>query len=460
MPTISLALGERSYDIHVENGALDRTGEFAYRAGLDGKIAVITDSCVAPLYAERVMKSLESAGFMPSLHVVNAGEASKNMLQAQELCSELVRAGLDRTGCIAALGGGVVGDLAGFIASIYYRGIPFMQIPTTVVAQVDSSVGGKSAVNIPEGKNLVGAFHQPSVVVIDPTTLVTLDRRTLAEGLAEAVKHAAIKDASMLHELKGLGTELSIGFSLNTITRLPDLISRNVAIKARIVENDELETLDIRALLNFGHTIGHGIEAAVPYGTILHGEAVALGMRAALFLSERKAGLSSSDANKILRTLQALELPLVLPDGIDTATVLQKTASDKKFRAGTIRFVLLSKAGEAGISTKITREDMAEAIEFTTRGPLFSSKKTPGVGLYRYFPLLFAHFPIRKRKGFTGGPDTISNRPSFRQNRMKRNIVVITQFPARGIYFYGSSAVGSNPSTSRGTLPVYSPASK
>ena len=185
----------------------------------------------------------------------------------------------------------------------------------------------------------------------------------LAEGLAEAVKHAAIKDASMLHELKGLGPELSIGFSLNTIARLPDLIARNVAIKARIVENDELETLDIRALLNFGHTIGHGIEAAVPYGTILHGEAVALGMRAALFLSERKAGLSSSDANKILRTLQALELPLVLPDGIDTATVLQKTASDKKFRAGTIRFVLLSKAGEAGISTNITREDMAEAIE-------------------------------------------------------------------------------------------------
>ena len=346
MPTISLALGERSYDIHVENGALDRVGEFAYRAGLDGKIAIITDTCVAPLYAERVMKSLESAGFMPSLHVVDAGEASKNMLQAQELCSELVRAGIDRTGCIAALGGGVVGDLAGFVASIYYRGIPFMQIPTTVVAQVDSSVGGKTA-----------------VVVIDPTTLVTLDRRTLAEGLAEAAKHAAIRDASMLHELKGLGPELSIGFSLNTIAKLPDLIARNVAIKARIVENDELETLDIRALLNFGHTIGHGIEAAVPYGTILHGEAVALGMRAALFLSERKAGLSSSDAKKILCTLQALELPLVLPDDIDTETVLKKTASDKKFRAGTIRFVLLSKAGEAGISKKITREDMAEAIE-------------------------------------------------------------------------------------------------
>lgn len=363
MPTISLALGERSYDIHVENGALDRVGEFAYRAGLDGKIAIITDTNVGPLYAERVIKSLESAGFIPSLHIVDAGEASKNMHQAEELCSDLVQAGVDRSGCIAALGGGVVGDLAGFVAAIHYRGIPFMQIPTTIVAQVDSSVGGKTAVNIPEGKNLVGAFHQPSVVVVDPTTLVTLDRRTLAEGLAEAVKHAAIKDASMLQELKRLGPELSIGFSLETITRLPDLIAKNVAIKARIVENDELETLDLRALLNFGHTIGHGIEAAVPYGSILHGEAVALGMRAALFLSERKAGLNPADSKKILSALDSLDLPLVLPEKIDTETVLNKTSSDKKFRAGAIRFVLLTKAGEAGISKKITREDMAEAIE-------------------------------------------------------------------------------------------------
>lgn len=363
MPTISLALGERSYDIHVENGALDRAGEFAYRAGLDGKMAVITDSHVAPLYAERVMKSLESAGFTPSLHVVNAGEASKNMQQAQELCSELVAAGIDRSGCIAALGGGVVGDLAGFVAAIHYRGIPFMQIPTTVVSQVDSSVGGKTAVNIPEGKNLVGAFHQPAVVVIDPTTLITLDRRTLAEGLAEAVKHAAIRDSAMLQELKYLGPELAVGFSLSSIARLPELIAKNVAIKARIVESDELETLDIRALLNFGHTIGHGIEAALPYGEILHGEAVALGMRAALFLSERKAGLSASDAKKILSALQALDLPLTLPEHIDTETILNKTASDKKFRAGSIRFVLLTKAGEAGISKNITLEDMREAIE-------------------------------------------------------------------------------------------------
>ncbi len=363
MPTISLSLGKRSYDIHVANGALDRTGEFAYRAGLDGKIALITDTNVAPLYAERVIQSLDSAGFTPSLHIVEAGESSKNMVQAQQLCSELAQAGIDRSGCIAALGGGVVGDLAGFVAAIHYRGIPFIQIPTTIVAQVDSSVGGKTAVNIPEGKNLVGAFHQPSVVIIDPTTLVTLDSRTLAEGLAEAVKHAAIKDADMLHELKRLGPELSIGFSLDTISRLPKLIAKNVAIKARIVEEDELETHDLRALLNFGHTIGHGIEAAVPYGSILHGEGVSLGMRAALYLSEKKAGLPNKHAKEILATLRALGLPLTLPADIAPEVVLKKTASDKKFRSGAIRFVLLRNAGDAFVSNDITQQDLSEAIE-------------------------------------------------------------------------------------------------
>ena len=362
MRKLSVA-ASKNYDILIGNGLLPQLGGYVKALEKIQTVALISETTVYPLFGQAAEKSLADAGFQVKSFVFPAGEASKCADTYLKLLTFLAQNHLTRTDAIVALGGGVVGDLAGFVASIYYRGIPFMQIPTTVVAQVDSSVGGKTAVNIPEGKNLAGAFHQPAVVVIDPTTLVTLDRRTLAEGLAEAAKHAAIRDASMLHELKGLGPELSIGFSLNTIAKLPDLIARNVAIKARIVENDELETLDIRALLNFGHTIGHGIEAAVPYGTILHGEAVALGMRAALFLSERKAGLSSSDAKKILCTLQALELPLVLPDDIDTETVLKKTASDKKFRAGTIRFVLLSKAGEAGISKKITREDMAEAIE-------------------------------------------------------------------------------------------------
>ena len=272
----------------------------------------------------------------------------------------------------------------------------------------------------------------------------------------------------MLHELKGLGPELSIGFSLNTIARLPDLIARNVAIKARIVENDELETLDIRALLNFGHTIGHGIEAAVPYGTILHGEAVALGMRAALFLSERKAGLSSSDANKILRTLQALELPLVLPDGIDTATVLQKRHQTKSSGPEPSALFCFPKQGRRAflrrLPGKIWRKPSKNCavpwIEFTTRGPLFSSKKTPGVGLYRYFSSSLRAFSHQEEERIYRGPDTISKPPFIPAKRNGEEHWSNYPIPGTGNLFYGSSAVGSNPSTSRGTLPVYSPASK
>lgn len=363
MPTVSLSLGEdRSYDIHVENGAIDRVGEFAYRAGLEGKIALISDETVFRLYGERVKESLETAGFTVSCHVVAAGESSKSMATVEFLCSSMAQAGVDRSGSIAALGGGVIGDLAGFVAAIYYRGIPFIQIPTTVVAQTDSSIGGKTAVNIAEGKNLIGAFHQPAIVVVDPSALATLSPRILSEGMAEAVKHAAISDESMLEELHLIAPELAIGFSLETIERLPELIARNIAIKARIVEEDETETLDIRALLNFGHTIGHGIEAARPYGEILHGEAVAFGIRAALFLSCKLAHFPKKKAARILETLRLMDLPLVLPDNVDSEAVLQKTASDKKFKDGHIRFVLLDKSGKAFVSDKVTREDIADAV--------------------------------------------------------------------------------------------------
>lgn len=363
MPTVSLALGERSYNIHIDNGNLDRVGEFAYRAGISGKIAIISETRVAGLYAERVKIAFENAGYTASLHVVPSGEASKNLACSQQLCSELVRAGHDRTSAIAALGGGVIGDLAGFVASIYYRGIPFMQIPTTVVAQSDSSTGGKTAVNIPEGKNLIGTFHQPALVVIDPTTLVTMAPRALAEGMAEVIKHAAIRDASMLPELRDIGAEIPIGFSLTTIKKLPDLIARNVAIKARIVEEDERETQDVRALLNFGHTIGHGIEASLPYGEIFHGEAVALGIRAALHLSVKKAGLPPEDARAIMNVILAMDLPTTLPKGLETDTIMNKIAKDKKFLNGTIKFILLSRAGQAFVSRDITVEDMREAVE-------------------------------------------------------------------------------------------------
>lgn len=361
MPTVHVDLGARSYDVMVEHGLLARAGETILSAGLKGRAAIISDENVARHHAAALQQSLAAAGIAADLHLVPAGEASKAMTRVEELCSSMTRAGHDRRSFVIALGGGVVGDLAGFVASVFYRGIPFVQVPTTIVAQVDSSVGGKTGVNLAEGKNLLGAFHQPALVLVDPAVLATLPDREYHEGFAEVIKHAAIRDAAMLDDIA----------ALDPATReVPaDLIARNIAIKARIVEVDEHETKGIRALLNFGHTIGHGIEAAVPYGEMLHGEAISLGLRAALFLSERHAGLPAEESLKILSVLQHFRLPLELEPAIATERVLQKLGRDKKFEAGKIRFVLLRKAGDAFLSEAVTAADMEEATELLRKKP-------------------------------------------------------------------------------------------
>jgi len=356
MPSVHVNLSDRSYDVLVEPGLLQRAGQSIADAGLKPtRTAVITDSNVAKFHAEALVASLTAAGFQPTLHIIPAGEASKSMTQAESVCREMTRENHDRKSLVVALGGGVVGDLAGFIAAIFYRGIPFVQIPTTIVSQVDSSVGGKTGVNIAEGKNLLGAFHQPKLVLVDPETLRTLPDREFHEGFAEAIKHAAIRDAAMLDELA----------ALDPASRdVPaDLIARNIAIKARVVEADEYETLGIRALLNLGHTIGHGIEASVPYGEMLHGEAISLGLRAALFLSEKKSTLTAEQSGSILNLLERFHLPLILPEAIATETVLGKLARDKKFSSGQIRFVLLDAPGSAHVSRDVSSDDLREAIE-------------------------------------------------------------------------------------------------
>ncbi len=356
MPSVHVDLADRAYSVHVASGLLKEAGESILETGLGNlRAAIISDETVAQFHSGPLLASLEAAGFRPTLHTVPAGEASKSMTQAESLCREMIRAGHDRKSFVVALGGGVVGDLAGFVASIFYRGIPFVQIPTTIVAQVDSSVGGKTGVNVGEGKNLLGAFHQPRLVLIDPETLRTLPDREFCEGFAEAIKHAAIRDAAMLDDLAN--------FDPNGRDVPAELISRNIAIKARVVEADEHETLGIRALLNFGHTIGHGVEASVPYGQLLHGEAISLGIRAALFLSERHAGLSASDSAKVLGLLEKYHLPLVLQPEITTDTVMEKLARDKKFSAGAIRFVVLDALGSAKVIDTITADDLREAIE-------------------------------------------------------------------------------------------------
>lgn len=355
MPTVHVDLAERSYDVMVDGGILARAGDLICQAGLSGRrAAVISDETVARLHGPALMASLEAAGFRPTLHTVPAGEASKAMSRAEELCRGMIRAGHDRKSMVVALGGGVVGDLAGFVAAIFFRGLPFVQIPTTIVAQVDSSVGGKTGVNVEEGKNLLGCFHQPRLVLVDPETLRTLPDREFREGFAEAIKHAAIRDAAMLGDLAKLDP------SSRDVPA--DLIARNIAIKARIVEADEHETTGIRALLNFGHTIGHGIEAAVPYGEMLHGEAISLGMRAALFLSECRAGLAAQASAGVLGLLAKFHLPLVLPEKITTEVVMERLSRDKKFAAGAVRFVVLDAPGSARVTDQVTVDDLREAI--------------------------------------------------------------------------------------------------
>ena len=351
-----------AYDVTIGGCLIHNCGQHLLKVLAPCHVAVITDSTVASLYLDAVCSSLEQAGFTVSTYIFPAGEASKNLSTVETLLNEMVQAGHDRTSFVVALGGGVVGDMAGFIASIYYRGIPFVQIPTSVMAQVDSSVGGKTAVDIAAGKNLIGAFHQPRLVLIDPTTLTTLSPRLIREGMAEMVKHAAIRQPGMLHTLRTLAAEIEPGFTPATIEKLPDIIAANIAIKARIVEEDEKETLGIRAFLNLGHTIGHGIEAALPYGELLHGEAVSLGLRAALYLSRRHAGLSAAEEQDLLDTLRALELPLTLPPGVDIDRALALTASDKKFQNGSIRFVLLQRLGAPILSKNITRQDLIDAL--------------------------------------------------------------------------------------------------
>jgi 3-dehydroquinate synthase len=344
---VSVELSRAPYKVLIGAGAISFSGELISRVSKPCRCVVVTDSNVGPLYAEAVELSLSQAGFQPVRVTVPAGESSKSISQLGFICDAMIEAGLDRASLLIALGGGVVGDLAGFAAAVYYRGIPYIQIPTTIVSQVDSSVGGKTGVNAAGGKNLIGSFHQPRLVIADTDTLGSLPKRELNEGFAEVIKHAAIRDPAMLDSLDDL----------------PSLIARNVGIKAAIVAEDEFETKGLRALLNFGHTIGHGIEAAAGYGKFLHGEAISLGLRAACRLSVEKSGLPEHEAARVSEALDTYRLPVQLDASIETEAILSALKKDKKFAAGGIRFVLLKRLGDAFVSDAVTEADIRRAIE-------------------------------------------------------------------------------------------------
>jgi len=343
MRSFRVELGANAHTVHAGAGALDRLGELAVAAGLGGaSSAIVTDENVGGLYLERARRSLDAADFAPSAIEVPAGESSKSLAMLERIYDRMVEARLDRKSVVFALGGGVIGDLAGFAAASFLRGLPLVQVPTTVVAQVDSALGGKTGINHRAGKNLIGAFYQPRMIVADVALLASLPEREFREGLAEVIKYGAIMDAAMFAEL-----ERDMGAILARETgRLDEMIYRSLRHKASVVERDEREA-GLRAILNFGHTVGHALEAAAGYGQYLHGEAVAIGMVVAARLSSLHAGLPANDAKRIEALLKAAGLPTAMPPGARNQSFLQALELDKKRAGKGIEFVLLDKLGQA-----------------------------------------------------------------------------------------------------------------
>ncbi|BBT19198.1 3-dehydroquinate synthase [Metapseudomonas otitidis] len=342
MRTLQVDLGERSYPIHIGADLLSKAELFAPH--IAGKqVAIVTNETVAPLYLERLTQTL--AGYKVQPIVLPDGESFKNWETLQLIFDGLLTARHDRRTTIIALGGGVIGDMAGFAAACYQRGVDFIQVPTTLLSQVDSSVGGKTGINHPLGKNMVGAFYQPKAVLIDTATLRTLPPRELSAGLAEVIKYGLICDAPFLDWLE---THMEALLALEP-TALTEAIERSCAAKARVVGADERES-GIRATLNLGHTFGHAIETHMGYGVWLHGEAVAAGTVMALEMSRRLGWIDAAERDRSMRLLRAAGLPIVPPQEMTPAHFLEHMAVDKKVIDGQLRLVLLSRLGEAVVT--------------------------------------------------------------------------------------------------------------
>lgn len=337
----------KGYPIYLGGGVLGETGELWKSQDRSGKVIVITDSNVAGLYLDRVRESLENSGFKSEAVVIEAGEESKSLDEARRLYSQLFKYGTRRSDSVCALGGGVVGDLAGFVASTYMRGIGLIQLPTTLLSQVDSSIGGKVGVNINEAKNYVGSFYQPDMVVVDPELLKTLAREQIVEGLAEVIKYALLSGEAFFGLLQ-TGYEK---FVEPDLAALEPVIKDCIEYKINIVFEDEHD-FGMRAVLNLGHTIGHGIEAAGRYEEYSHGQAVALGLIAAVWISEEVYALPSEWSGKLEALLEKLGLPARL-ERVDPKAVLGVMKSDKKADDISANMVLLSKPGSPVINCDV-----------------------------------------------------------------------------------------------------------
>ena len=354
---ITISLGRQRHRVLIAKGLLKQFGARVRQHLPRRTCAVVTDSNVGPIFADRIGRSLTSAGFRPTVITIPAGEKSKTLRQAGAICEQMIGAGLDRQSLVIGLGGGVIGDISGFVAAIYHRGIPHVQVPTTLLAMVDSSIGGKTGVNTADGKNLLGAVHHPSLVIDDVDVLKTLPRREFNQGFAEIIKHAVIADPKMFKQLQS-GKARSPRRPL----ALQKLIRRNIEIKSNIVAKDERDQTGERALLNFGHTVGHAIERAGNYRKFLHGEALSLGVVAACTISIKRATLPPRQCDAVVSLLQRFELPTRLPKNFPRNKIVNAVKFDKKFQSGKIRFVVTPKIGAAYLSNEVTLDDIREAV--------------------------------------------------------------------------------------------------
>jgi len=358
MEKIRVELAERSYDIAIGSNVLEGVGDNLKSFGLSPKIALVSNPTVFSLYGERASVSVKKAGFDLLTVIIPDGEEYKDLLWVQHIYNELLKAKLDRLSALIALGGGVIGDITGFAASTYMRGISYIQMPTTLLAQVDSSVGGKTGVNHKLGKNMIGTFWQPRLVWIDVETLGTLPKRELLAGLAEVIKYGVIHDKE-LFDLLEVNRDKILNLDRDALT---NIIKRSCEIKAEVVSKDERES-GLRAILNYGHTIGHAIETVTEYKRFLHGEAVAIGMYLEARLSQMLNFIKGDQVFKIKNLIDSYGLPSEMPADIDINSILLSIQLDKKVVAGELKFILPEKIGSVRIHKGITEKFIKELLQ-------------------------------------------------------------------------------------------------
>ncbi len=358
---IKVEIPDQSYDIAIAPQILDQIGnhlsQLSLGQKLGQKVLVVSNPAIFRLYGQRVTDSLHQAGFLTYSCILPAGERYKNLNSIQKIYQVALENKLERSSTILALGGGVVGDMAGFAAATWLRGINFVQVPTTLLAMVDAAIGGKTGVNHPQGKNLIGAFYQPRLVLIDPEVLASLPKRELRAAMAEVIKYGVIWDEELFYDLEGLQR-----LDILPIELLQSIIIRSCQAKADVVGKDEKES-GLRAILNYGHTIGHAVESLTGYKVINHGEGVALGMAAAGAIAVKLNLWQNSSQYRQLELIKKVGLPTALPPGLAIPDIIDLLQSDKKVKNGRVRFVLPTEIGTATVTDQVAPEVITQVLE-------------------------------------------------------------------------------------------------